>query len=31
MKSGVAFDDIVAACELFANQRDAVLKVAIKP
>lgn len=24
-------DDIVAACELFANQRDGVLKVAIKP
>jgi len=24
-------DDIVAAYELFANQRDGVLKVAIKP
>jgi len=26
-----ALDDIVAAYELFANQRDGVLKVAIKP
>jgi threonine dehydrogenase-like Zn-dependent dehydrogenase len=24
-------DDIVAAYELFANQRDGVLKIAIKP
>ncbi|WP_290369510.1 hypothetical protein [Cupriavidus laharis] len=24
-------DDIVAAYELFANQRDGVLKVAVKP
>jgi threonine dehydrogenase-like Zn-dependent dehydrogenase len=26
-----ALDDIVAAYDLFANQRDGVLKVAIKP
>ena len=31
MRPGVALDHIVAACELFANQRDDVLKVAIKP
>jgi threonine dehydrogenase-like Zn-dependent dehydrogenase len=24
-------DDIVAACDLFAHQRDGVLKIAVKP